>query len=126
MSNLLTATPCFPVPDIGATMNWYQRHLGFAPDPFPQHEPYVFCILRRDNIEIFLQLVEGYQKPDLYRQRSGGVWDAYISVKGVKDLYEAVRNEVEIVTPLHKQPYGQAEFEVKDPNGYVLVFGEEY
>jgi len=26
--------------------------------------------------------------------------------------------------PLRKQPYGDWEFEVKDPNGYVLVFSE--
>jgi uncharacterized glyoxalase superfamily protein PhnB len=26
--------------------------------------------------------------------------------------------------PLKKQPYGDWEFEVRDPNGYILVFGE--
>jgi len=25
--------------------------------------------------------------------------------------------------PLNQQPYGDREFEVRDPNGYVLVFG---
>ena len=29
-----------------------------------------------------------------------------------------------IVQPLRQQPYGNWEFEVKDPNGYVLVFSE--
>lgn len=81
-------------------------------------------ILSRDEVEIFLQRVEGYQKPDVYSRRPGGVWDAYIRTKDVKDLYESVRREAEIVQPLHKQPYGAWEFEVKDPNGYVLVFSE--
>ena len=115
---------CFPVADISSTIKWYEEQLAFTGDPFPDHEPYVFAILRRDNIEIFLQRVEGYQKPDLYSTRPGGVWDAYIRVEGVKDLYEEVREEVTIVQPLRRQPYGNWEFEVKDPNGYILVFSE--
>ena len=115
---------CFPVPNISSTIKWYEEQLGFTGDPFPDREPYVFGILRRDDIEIFLQRVEGYQKPDLYSTRPGGVWDAYIRVEGVKDLYEEVREGVTIVQPLRRQPYGNWEFEVKDPNGYILVFSE--
>ena len=72
-----------------------------------------------------LQRVEGYAKSNLYELRPGGVWDAYIRVLGVKEIYEAVRGQVEVIHPIHRQPYGQTEFEVKDPNGYVLVFSEE-
>jgi hypothetical protein len=42
----------------------------------------------------------------------------------VKDLYESVRAEATILQPLRQQPYGAWEFEVKDINGYVLVFSE--
>jgi len=117
-------TPCFAVADIGATILWYQEKLGFRSDPFPESEPYVFAILSLDHVEIMLQRVEGYEKPDLYARRSGGVWDAYIRIKDVAELYEAVKDEVTIIKPLRKQPYGAWEFEVKDPNGYVLVFAE--
>ena len=34
------------------------------------------------------------------------------------------REEATIVQPLRKQPYGNWEFEVRDPNGYLLVFSE--
>jgi predicted enzyme related to lactoylglutathione lyase len=115
---------CFPVADISSTIKWYEDQLGFTGDPFPDREPYVFAILRRDDIEIFLQRVEGYQKPDLYSTRPGGVWDAYLRVEGVRDLYEEVRENLAIVQPLRRQPYGNWEFEVKDPNGYILVFSE--
>ena len=116
--------PCFPVADISATMRWYEEQLGFLCDPFPSNEPYVFAIVYRDSIEIMLQRVDGYEKPDLYSKRNGGVWDAYIRTEGVKDLYDAIKDEATIVQPLHQQPYGAWEFEVKDPNGYVLVFSE--
>ena len=124
MAEFQSLAVCFPVADISATITWYEEQLGFIGDPFPDHEPYVFAILRRDDIEIFLQRVEGYQKPDVYSQRSGGVWDAYIRTEGVQDLYESVREEATIVQPLRRQPYGALEFEVKDPNGYVLAFAE--
>ena len=35
-----------------------------------------------------------------------------------------MHDKVEILIPLEKQFYGDWEFEVKDPNGYVLVFSE--
>ena len=46
----------------------------------------LFGILVRDQIEIMLQRVVGYQKPDLYKSRDGGVWDAYIRMRGVRVL----------------------------------------
>jgi uncharacterized glyoxalase superfamily protein PhnB len=42
---------------------------------------------------------------------------------GVRALYEQLRDKPFIQMPLTQQPYGDWEFEVRDPNGYVLVFG---
>jgi len=116
--------PTFPVVDVGATIRWYETELGFTSHPFPKKPPYVFAIVCRDTVEIMFQRIDDYQKPDLYRLRSGGMWDAYIRMEGVKDFYEAIKARVEIKLPLRKQPYGDWEFEVKDPNGYILVFSE--
>ena len=124
MAELRSLSACFPVADISATIRWYEEQLGFIGDPFPSSEPYVFAILRRDDVEIMLQRIVGYEKPDLYNSRSGGVWDAYFRVEGVHDLFESVKDETTIVQPLRRQPYGNWEFEVKDLNGYLLVFSE--
>src|SRR5258706_8432902 len=124
MPSLSSAAPCFPVADVGATALWYAEHLGFKVFPFPKSEPYAFANLVRDNMKIMLQRIEGYRKPDLYPSRAGGVWDAYIRMKGVKEFYESVRERVEIIRPLEKQVSADTEFEVKDLNGYVLVFSE--
>ena len=124
MIRLTSAAPCFAVADVGETMRWYQKELDFEVHPFPANEPHVFCVLVRDQIEIMLQRLEDFQKPDLYTHRDGGVWDAYIRMRGVKELYESIKDQVDILRPLEKQFYGDWEFEVKDPNGYVLVFSE--
>ena len=124
MPEINSITPCFPVADVGATIRWYEEYLGFKGDPFPDKEPYVFAMLTRDAVEIMLQWVDGYLKPDLYSARIGGVWNAYLRMEGVNEFYESVRNKVEVIQELRRQPYGMWEFEVKDLNGYILVFAE--
>ena len=124
MPKLSSAAPTFAVGDVGETIRWYQEQLGFTTYPFPEAPPYVFAIVSREAVEIMFQRVPGYIKPDLYHQRAGGVWDAYIRMEGLKEFYESIKDRVEIVLPLRKQPYGDWEFEVKDPNGYILVFSE--
>ena len=73
---------------------------------------------------MLLQLAD-YRKPDLSARRPEGLWDAYLRTTGVRTLYESMRDEPFVAMHLVKQPYGDWEFEVRDPNGYVLVFGGE-
>jgi uncharacterized glyoxalase superfamily protein PhnB len=124
MPKLSSAAPTFVVADIGETIRWYREQLGFTAYPFPETPPHVFAIVSREHVEIMFQRLPGYEKPDLYRLRPGGVWDAYIRMEDVKEFYASIKDKVEIVLPLRKQPYGDWEFEVKDPNGYILVFSE--
>src|SRR5713226_7766781 len=124
MPKLNRIAPTFPVADVDAAIRWYETELGFTSYPFPNNPPYVFASVCRDQVEIMFQRIEGYQKPDLYHLRSGGVWAAYIRMEGVKDFYESVKDKVEITMSLRQQSYGVWEFEVKDPNAYILVFSE--
>jgi uncharacterized glyoxalase superfamily protein PhnB len=124
MARLSKVAPVFVVADVSATINWYETELGFVSFCFPPSPPHAFAIACRNGVEIMFQRLEGYEKPDLYARRSGGVWNAYIRMEGVKEFYESIKDRVEIKMPLRKQPYGDWEFEVKDPNGYLLVFSE--
>jgi len=45
-------------------------------------------------------------------------------MRGVQDFYSSLRGQAFIRMPLKQQPYGDWEFEVRDPNGYILVFSE--
>lgn len=124
MSRFNSVAPTFLVNDVGETIRWYEQYLGFASHPFPPSPPHVFASVCRDGVEIMFQRLPGYHKPDLSGLRPGGVWDAYLRMQGVKELYEAVKDKVEIKMTLRQQPYGDWEFEVKDLNGYILVFSE--
>ncbi len=54
------------------------------------------------------------------------MWSAYIRTGGVAALYETLYwlPNVRVIQPLCQQPYGETEFEIRDPNRYVLVFAE--
>ena len=120
------AVPTFWVPDVAATARWYAMHLRFRiAGNFPKQEPYAYASLQRDGAEIMLLSLPGYEKPDLSARRPEGLWDVYIRTRGVHTLYETVRHASFVRMPLKHQPYGDWEFEVRDPNGYVLVFGGE-
>lgn len=124
MVSFRSVAACFPVADVDTTLAWYEQNLGFTSHPFPAKPPSVFGILVRDTVEIMLQKVEGYQKPERYSQRPGGVWDAYIRITDIEQLYEQLKDRVTVLMTLRQQPYGDWEFEIKDLNAYVLVFSE--
>jgi uncharacterized glyoxalase superfamily protein PhnB len=122
---LQAAVPTFLVSDVASTARWYNETLGFrTTGTVPNREPYVYASLQRDGVELMLLALAGYQKPDLAANRPEGVWDAYVRMQGVHAFYESVRSRALIQSPLKKQPYGDWEFEVRDPNGYILVFSE--
>lgn len=124
---ILSAVPTFLVGDVANTARWYSATLGFrTAGAVPKQEPYVYASVQRGPAEIMLLALADYQKPDLRDLRPRGLWDAYIRVDGVHALYQTVEGKPFIQLPLTLQSYGDWEFEVCDPNGYVLVFGGAY
>ena len=121
---MTSAVPTFVVDDVGATARWYAEELGFRiAGTFPGDEPYGYASLQRGAAEIMLLRLAGYRRPDIAHLRPEGVWDAYIRMRGVTELYEALASCDFVHSPLTKRFYGDWEFEVRDPNGYVIVFG---
>lgn len=122
---LRSSAPVFVVDNVARTMQWYRDVLGFDGGGFPKSgPPYVFGIVWRDGVEIMLQRLQGFSKADTYQQRPGGTWDVYFRVEGVAEWWEALRDKVPVVEEIATQPYGDTEFVIRDPNGYVLVFSE--
>jgi len=119
--------PVIHVHDIADTMAWYQTRLGFTAEPFPRQPPYVFCVLWRDKIEIMLQKIDGAQPLDVYRNRPGGAWHIYLRMTGLEAMFASLdgKPDVPVIERPHRQPYGDTEFVIRDPNGYVLAFSED-
>jgi uncharacterized glyoxalase superfamily protein PhnB len=119
-----SAVPTLLAADVAATARWYVDHFAFRiAGHVPNGEPYVYASLQHGAVEIMLLSLSNYRRPDITQLRPAGLWDVYFRMDGVRTLYEDVRNEPFIKMPLKKQRYGDWEFEVWDPNGYILTFG---
>lgn len=119
-----SAVPTFLVPNVARSARWYAEHLGFdVAGTFPKEEPWAYASVQRGGAEIMLLALPGYEKPDLRARRPEGLWDAYVRTSGVARLWETVRDRPFVQMALRRQPYGDWEFEVRDPDGYVVVFG---
>jgi catechol 2,3-dioxygenase-like lactoylglutathione lyase family enzyme len=122
--HVISAVPTFPVPDVAAAIRWYEQELGFAVGgTFPKSAPYVYASIHLGPAEIMFLSLSGYIKPDLAARRPEGLWDAYIRMDGVRKFYGSVEGKSFVRMSLRKQRYGDWEFEVQDPQGYILVFG---
>ncbi|HET7614823.1 MAG TPA: VOC family protein [Gemmatimonadaceae bacterium] len=123
--NLRSAAPTFLASDVARTVDWYEENLGFKlAGHFPNEAPYAYASIVRGPVEVMLLSMTDYKKPDL--SRPNGLWEAYIRMDGVRALYETVAGKPFVQMELKQQPYNDWEFEVRDPNGYVLVFGGSY
>jgi len=120
-ARLRNTTTVLLVGNIEPTMEWYKQ-LGFDSEYYPPG----FAILRRDEVEIFLQQRPEYGPPDDPGRGKRRAWNVYIVADEGKALYEeySALPGVQIGRPLCPQDYGMMEFDVMDLNGHRLVFAQ--
>ena len=121
-ARLRNTTTVLLVGNIEPTMEWYKQ-LGFESRYYPPG----FAILRRDDIEIFLQQQPNYVPPDDPGRRDRDAWDVYILTDDVHALHTeyAALPGLNVSRDLRVQDYGMMEFDVEDLNGHRLVFAQE-
>lgn len=121
---LLRSAPYFPVPDVEQSALYYERVLGFARD-YAAGSPTEFAIVSRDGLSIMLRLVPAasHLSPN---EQQGGTWDVFFWVRDVRALHaEVLSHGADIVYgPIVQASYGMEEIAVRDPNGYILGFGQ--
>jgi hypothetical protein len=111
----------FLVGDLEATARWYES-IGFTAQLFPPG----FAILRRDAVEIFIQQTDGYVRPNDPARDDRRAWDVYIQTDNLRALFDefSMRPGITVTREISRQDYGALEFNIKDPNGYELVFAQ--
>ena len=120
-------TPNLMVENVAKTLAFYRERLGFAVvTTLPDHEPFDFAIVQRDGVELMFQsrLSLSENVPALTGSPIGASQTFYIEVTGIRDLYESLREKVELVVDFHTTFYGTQEFYFRDINGYILSFSE--
>jgi len=120
-------TPNLMVEDVAQTLAFYRGTLGFEVlTTLPEQAPFDFAIVHRDGVELMFQsrLSLSENVPALNGSPIGASQTFYIEVTGIRDLYESLRDKVEIVVDFHMTFYGTQEFYFRDLNGYILSFSE--
>ena len=107
--------PLLLVPDVRATADFYRGVLGFKSDPGAGTPEY--SVVWRDNAAV--HLAYGEQAPTGVR--------IFFWVKDVNTLYEEiVQRGAAVAVPIGTRPYGVRDFAIPDPNGVMVVCGQDW
>lgn len=110
-------TPMIHVPDVRATAEWYAS-IGFAVDEMHDDgEDVVFAIVSFGAGRVMLSA--GGRPSDAPRREV----DLYVETDRVEALYDALKDHVEVVEPVHDTFYGMREFIIRDVNRFWITFG---
>lgn len=112
-------TPFVTVSALKASIAFYTDFLGFACGFSAENYAYI----HRDGVG--LRLIEAPQEAAKYTPEQA----CYIDVSGIDELYAGLSPRLNglpqgRVRPPFDQDYGQREFHVKDPDGFLIFFGE--
>ena len=127
MSRFISVTPNLIVRDVAASLAFYRDVLGFTTgETVPDAPPYVFVMLARDGVPVFLNDVKaaGHEVPAMAALPPGGTCTMFFIVTDVEALHAAVAPRAIVVMPLKTQFYGMREFTITDPDGHVITFAE--
>ena len=122
--HLQRLTPMLAVHDLRRTIAFYCDELGFrcvrtfgAPDP-------VWCHLERDKIDLMFNHPPAAEMAELPR-RAKDFQIFYFYPDDVAGLHAAWKAKGLQVSDLRVTDYGMKEFELRDPDGYWLWFGQD-
>lgn len=113
----LHCAPVLPVDNALDTGRFYEAKLGFKIS-FTYGEPPSYIGLRRDGVSIHLSEREDTRKKI-------EPCHVYVFVSDADAVYEEYRSKgVTIATPPEDQDYAMRDFDLVDPNGHFLTFGQ--
>ncbi len=124
-ADIIRGAPYFPVADVASIGDYYRDVLGFQRE-YAAGDPPEFAVYSRNGSPIMFRRVADASliRPN---ESQGGTWDVFFWVNDVEALYEELTSQgATTVYPPMVQPYGMKEFAVRDPNGYVLGFGQQW
>jgi uncharacterized glyoxalase superfamily protein PhnB len=124
---LTDLTPNLITNDIDRALTFYRDVLGFdVVATVPEEPPLLFVWVKRDEVNVFLNDARAVHEEtpvgSLVVGQSGVA--LFIHMEGIADWWEQVQHKTHVVMPLKDQWYGQTEFSITDPDGYVITFAE--
>ena len=113
----LRAMPVLNVSDVRASAAFYER-AGVSCHGFWGEDPVDFAIVQRGDVTIGLHYADGPVP-------SARGWSAYLYVSDIEALHEELTGEGLNPSPICDQPYGCRDFDITDPDGHDVAFGQD-
>jgi uncharacterized glyoxalase superfamily protein PhnB len=112
-TRMLALTPMLQARDLARTIAWYETVLGFRCTGKEDG----WCRLERDQVALMFMRNAHLGEPHATATQ-------YIYVDDVMALWNAIKDRVTAEWGPEQMPYGMLEFAIKDPDGYLLSFGQ--
>jgi catechol 2,3-dioxygenase-like lactoylglutathione lyase family enzyme len=124
VAELRAAATVLLVRDVTRSVAYYRDQLGFEASLFeenPQHYGYA----NRDNVWFHFAHWDGVEPRPNAVAVPPDMFEAYLYVDDVTALHEElVERGADLLHGPEERPWTRLEIRVKDPDGYVLAFGE--
>lgn len=124
MKNL---TPNLMVYNVNDTIDYYETYFNFElVQTVPEEGQFQWAMIKSGNVNMMFQTIDSLRNdlPQFEDLEPGGGLTLFIQVDGVDEIYNNVKDNVEVIVDLHKTFYGMNEFSVRDLNGFLLTFAE--
>ena len=115
-----TVVPMIQVPDVRATVEWYETVAGFTRVRVNDEDGEMnWALLRYGNADVMLNA--GGKSSEAWRREV----DLYIhTLESVDAVYAGMKGKVDVVEEPHDTFYGMREVIVRDCNRFWITFGE--
>lgn len=111
--------PVLRVSDMQRSVDWYRRTLGFMLTwRSPNDGGGENCLLAGGDTN--LMLTTGSHLGD----KPAFAGSLYFEMRGVRDFWNRIKDQADVVWPLEATAYCTLEFGIHDPDRYILAFAE--
>ncbi|SDR92470.1 glyoxalase superfamily protein [Gramella sp. MAR_2010_147] len=116
--NFSHSAAIFPVGNLELSLDFYTKKLGFE-KTFEWGEPVYYAVVKRGGVGIHLTKRSDGGRPSRYHRA------LYIFVNDIDKLNKDCKNKnVRIVNDLEQRDYKMRDFDIEDPDGFIITFGK--
>ena len=117
-NNLSHSAVIFPVSNLNNSIAFYTEKLGFE-KTFEWGEPMYYAVVKRGGVGIHLTKRSDGGSPSKYHRA------LYVFVNDIDKIYkELKKHKVQMVNDLEPRDYKMKDFDIEDPDGFIITFGQ--
>lgn len=109
----------FPVSNLEESIDFYTNKLGFE-KTFEWGEPMYYAVVKRGGVGIHLTKRSDGGRPSKYHRA------LYVFVNDIEKVNKDCKDKkVRIVNDLESRDYKMRDFDIEDPDGFIITFGKQ-